>query len=449
MMTRITNRFRPALKGLNSPAERSRLPARVLLAIHRNDEMSEILVKLIQIIIFTGFGALYFFAPNQNTDTQSQVPLVLGIYLFFTVLALGIAWVRKMPAWGVYLSIVIDVVLLTYLIWSFHIQYGQPASFSLKAPAMLNYFILIGVRALRFDARYVLAAGIMAIICWTTLVMYVVFNDPSDPMITRDYITYLTSNSVLIGAEINKIFSLAIFTVILALAVRRAHAFLVTAISEGKAAEELARFMPDDVAEQIRGSDEIIEAGQGIRRDMAILNVDIRGFTTMVQDMEPGEAVALLSDYQHQVVPIVHQHGGLVDKYMGDGIMITFGASEPDPKYCANALRCAQEILQQHRVWQGPAADLDINLAIASGPAIYGAIGDGDRLEYTVIGPAVNRSAKLEKYNKKLATKALCDQKTYKAALKQGYSPTAKPRIVSVDLSDGLDPLEIVVLEEK
>ena len=449
MTTSLFSVFGNTLRSLKSPAERARLPERVLLAIQRNDEMSEILVKLIQIAIFAGFGILFFIAPDQNTDTQSQVPLVLSIYLILTVIALGVAMARKMPAWGVYVSIFIDVALLTYLIWSFHVQYGQPASFSLKAPAMMNYFILIGVRALRFDARYVLAAGALSILFWSVLVTYVVFNDPTDPMITRNYITYLTSNSVLVGAEINKIFSLGIFTLILALAVRRAHAFLVTSITEGSAANDLARFLPTDVAEQIRDADQVIEAGKGVRREVAILNVDIRGFTTMVQNMEPQEAVAILSSYQQHVVPIVHQFGGIVDKYMGDGIMITFGASSPDPHYCANALRCARQILVDQKKWSGPAASLNINSAVSSGPAIYGAVGNKDRLEYTVIGPTVNESAKLEKYNKTLNTKSICDERTYKLAIQQGFEGPPKPQRTEVlKLSDGSAPVTVVVLED-
>ena len=136
MTTSLFSVFGNTLRSLKSPAERARLPERVLLAIQRNDEMSEILVKLIQIAIFAGFGILFFIAPDQNTDTQSQVPLVLSIYLILTVIALGVAMARKMPAWGVYVSIFIDVALLTYLIWSFHVQYGQPASFSLKKVAL-------------------------------------------------------------------------------------------------------------------------------------------------------------------------------------------------------------------------------------------------------------------------------------------------------------------------
>ena len=438
--------IREAYKSIWTKERKRSLPPRALAMIERNDDMSEVLVKLIQLIVTLGIGLLYFLAPVPNPDTVSMVPMVLAFYLLFTLVALGFAVARALPNWLIYLSIVFDVALLTYLIWSFHIQYDQPASFSLKSPSFMVYFVLIGLRALRFDARYVVMAGVASIISWSLLVAYVVFNDPADPMITRDYITYLTSNTVLIGAEVDKLVVMALFTVILAIAVKRAHTFLVTSIAEGNAANDLARFMPNSVAEQIRDSDHEIKAGEGSRRSAAILNVDIRGFTELVREMEPMQAMAILSDYQHQVVPIVHRHNGVVDKFMGDGILVTFGASEPDPAYCANALRCALEIVAQRDNWQGAAKDLRLNVAVASGDVIYGPVGDGDRLEYTVIGPAVNASAKLEKHNKALGTTALCYHGTYLEALDQGFEALPVVRHEDVRVEGFQAEADIVVL---
>ena len=317
---------------------RLNLPKRVYAAIRENDNSSEVLVKLIQLIVFSLWGVAYVAAPAPNPDTTSAVPLVILLYLTLTLIGLFIALGKNPSNRLIYPSIVLDMVLLTYLIWSFHIQYDQEASFSLKAVEFYNYFILVGLRSLRFQSRYVIAAGLSAILCWSALLIYVVYTDPADPMITKSYITYLTSNTVLIGAEISKMIALLMFTIILAVAVRRGQSFLINSIAEEKAATDLSRFMADSVASQIRGAEVEFQAGQGERRDVAILNIDIRGFTQLVADMDSGDAMKLLSDYQHQIVPIVHRHGGVVDKYMGDGIMTTFGTSAADEVPCANAL---------------------------------------------------------------------------------------------------------------
>ncbi|NKB53493.1 MAG: adenylate/guanylate cyclase domain-containing protein [Rhizobiaceae bacterium] len=445
-MKRMLDRLWEAVCAIWPRAQHSGLPVHVSSAITRNDDISEVLVKLIQFGVFALWGVAYLAAPQPNPETISRVPLVISVYLGFTLVMMLIALTRKTPVWLIYLSILVDMVLLTYLIWSFHIQYGQEASFSLKVVEVMNFFVLICLRALRFEARYVLAAGLTAITCWSALVFYVVSINPSDPMITKDYITYITSNSVLIGAEVSKMISMLMFTAILAIAVRRGHHFLISSVAESSAAQNLSRFMSTSVAEQIRDSDHTIQAGEGERRDVAILNVDIRGFTELVAQMDPDEAMGLLSDYQQQIVPIVHRHGGTIDKFMGDGIMITFGATSADPLHCANALRCIDEILATHRKWTGPAASLTINMAVTAGPVIFGVVGHGDRLEVTVIGAAVNFSANLEKHNKVLGTTALSGEHCFRAAIKQGYENTTNRRMIESEFAEGGGKINVVVL---
>lgn len=445
-MATILNGLREALGSIWPNAKFTVLPDRITQAIARNDDISEVLVKLIQFGVFALWGVAYLAAPQPNPETISRVPLVISIYLIFTIIMLAIALSRRTPVWLIYLSIIVDMALLTFLIWSFHIQYGQPASFSLKVVEVMNFFVLIGLRALRFEARYVIAAGAAAIAGWIMMVLYVVGTDPADPMITRDYITYLTSNTVLIGAEVSKIISMLMFTAILAIAVRRAHSFLVTSIAEGSAADDLSRFMADSVAQQIRGADHRIEAGEGVRRDAAIVNIDIRGFTTLVSELTPDEAMRLLADYQHQIVPIVHRHNGSVDKFMGDGVMATFGTSMSGDTFCADALRCIDDILASQKTWQGPSSALTINMAVTAGPVIFGAVGDGDRLEVTVIGPSVNLSAKLEKHNKVLKTTALCSEPCFHQAVEQGYQNSAPRTTLNTKVGDIPTPMNVVVL---
>ena len=83
----------------------------------------------------------------------------------------------------------------------------QPPSFYLRVPTLLYIFIFIALRALRPEARFVVLAGIVAALGWSLLALYAVSGPEGMEMITRDYVLYMTSNSVLIGAEIDKIVS--------------------------------------------------------------------------------------------------------------------------------------------------------------------------------------------------------------------------------------------------
>jgi len=264
--------------------------------------------------------------------------------------------------------------------------------------------------------------------------------------IAMDYVTYLTSNTVLIGAEISKIMSILIFTIVLAVVVRRAQFFLISSVTEEAAARDLSRFMATPAALQIRSANRQIEAGEGVRRDAAIVNVDIRGFSQMVMNMDGDDAMKLLSDYQHQIVPIVHRHNGVIDKFMGDGIMVTFGVLENDANYCANALKFMDDVLREQPKWQGPARNLNINMAAAEGPVVFGAVGDGDRLELTVIGASVNRSAKMEKHNKVLGTKALAGENVVNKAVAQSYDLTSDVKIISTTIGDDTVPSNIMII---
>jgi len=111
------------------------------------------------------------------------------------------------------------------------------------------------------------------------------------------------------------------------------------------------------------------------------------------------------------VVPVVRAHGGNIDKFMGDGILASFGAVRASRTYAADVLRCIAAIQSAARAWaDGRAARglpaLDIGIGVAHGPLVFGVIGVENRLEYTVIGETVNLAAKLEQHNKAEAASA-------------------------------------------
>ena len=232
---------------------------------------------------------------------------------------------------------------------------------------------------------------------------------------------------------------------------RRARRALVQAVTEQTAAHDLSRFFDSSVADTIRSAEEEAAVGKGVMRQASILNVDIRGFTTMAQTISPGEVIEMLADYQARMVPLIQSAGGTIDKFLGDGIMATFGAAAPLDDHPARGLRALDAILaeaerwSQERIAQGR-QPLEVNASVVSGPVVFGAVGDENRLEYTVIGAAVNFSAKLEKCNKSLGTKGLTTKETYDAAVRRGYKRRTKPRTLEarVDGTEGLHHLVVM-----
>jgi len=430
------------------------LPERVRDAIRNQQDASEILIGWVQLGVVLLFGSLYLLAPKTfNPETEfAPVPWVLSLYLGFTLIRLAVSLRRRTPQWLLYASVVVDMALLFILIWSFHQQYMQPPSFYLKAPTLLYVFIFIALRALRFEARFVVLAGVVAALGWSVLALYALSGPDGMKMITRDYVLYMTSNKVLIGAEIDKIVSILTVTVILAVAIARARRLLVRAVAEGAAAHDLKRFFAPEIARQITASEQEVSAGEGQLRDAAILFTDVRGFTAFAKSVAPGVLMSALADYQAQIVPIIQRHGGSIDKFMGDGIMATFGAAAATSTYAADALSAIDDIMAAAKAWNDArvaAGDqaLRIGAACAAGPIIFGAVGDSTRLEYTVIGDAVNLAAKLEKHTKAEKVRALTDAETFETALTQGYRPDGERERRPACRVDGTEaPMDLVVL---
>ncbi|MEM8552896.1 MAG: hypothetical protein AAGF45_11000, partial [Pseudomonadota bacterium] len=135
-------------------SDTERMPRRVSSIVTGEEERSERLIGWVQLSIVCTFAALYFLAPRPVDAMDAffePVPIVLQVYLAFTIGRLIAAYRGFLPGWLLVASMVADVVLLYALIWSFHIAYDQPAAFYLKAPTFAYIFVFITVRALRFD----------------------------------------------------------------------------------------------------------------------------------------------------------------------------------------------------------------------------------------------------------------------------------------------------------
>ena len=366
-------------------------------------------------IVVSIFGLLYAVAPKTFAQDADFVPVpwVLSLYLAFSLIRLALALKRSLPDWMLYLSSVVDIALLLGLIWSFHLQYEQPPSFYLKSPTLLYLFIFISIRALHFDPRFVISTGLSAAVGWFLMVVYVVFSDPANNMITRDYVEYMTSNSVLIGAEFDKIVSILMVTGVLALALHRARNLLMESVVEGHAARDLSRFVPSEVAQKITQSEEGAITGKGEVSDCTILFTDIEGFTTISETLSPEQLIDALNRYFSLIAEPIARYGGVISQFQGDAVLATFNVPRADPDHAANAVRAALAIQQVlDGVEFGDGIAFNTRVGINTGSVVGGLVGSGDRVGYTVHGDNVNLTARLEQLNKDYGTRIIVAQST-------------------------------------
>jgi len=168
------------------------------------------------------------------------------------------------------------------------------------------------------------------------------------------------------------------------------------------------------------------------RREMAFVFADLRGFTAWSEAEPPERVFALLNRYFALVTPVIHELGGTVDNFRGDGIMILFGAPEPHASPCASAFEAARQIVLKARALfeseAGPGGrGLDLAVGVAFGEAVYGDLGSTDRRDFTAIGDAVNVAARLQDLSKSLGCPVLMTMQVHER-LGPAADPDDQPR---------------------
>lgn len=163
-----------------------------------------------------------------------------------------------------------------------------------------------------------------------------------------------------------------------------------------------------------------LPALKGERRRVTVLFADIRSFTAIAESMTPEEVVEMLSEFFDRMVEVLMRHKGTIDKFLGDGIMVIFGAPLDDPYQEQHAVLAAIEMQKELRnlcdEWQTNGRQpIKMGIGINSGAAIVGNIGSQDHMEYTAIGDTVNLAARLESATKELGLDIAVSEQTYEA----------------------------------
>ncbi len=159
---------------------------------------------------------------------------------------------------------------------------------------------------------------------------------------------------------------------------------------------------------------------KGERRRVTVLFADIRGFTAISEGMRPEEVVEVLSEIFDRMVDVVLRNHGTIDKFLGDGMMVIFGAPLDDPYQEEHAITAAIEmqrelqVLADKRTAEGK-RPVRMGIGINSGTAVVGNIGSKERMEYTAIGDAVNLAARLESATRDLGVEIIVSEQTYDA----------------------------------
>ena len=153
---------------------------------------------------------------------------------------------------------------------------------------------------------------------------------------------------------------------------------------------------------------ETVELG-GQKKELTILFSDVRNFTTLTESADPTELIALLNEYLAAMTEIIFKYDGIVDKFIGDGILAYWGAFTPGRNHALLAAQASLEMLERlaglNRRWEGEGRKtIAIGIGLNTGEVIFGNVGSGKKIEFTVIGDPVNLASRLEGLNKEFKT---------------------------------------------
>jgi class 3 adenylate cyclase len=178
--------------------------------------------------------------------------------------------------------------------------------------------------------------------------------------------------------------------------------------------DTFGRFVSREVAEAVLNG---LIPLDGDRREISILFQDIRDFTGMAERMDPQVLIGLLNQFFTEMVAAVEAEGGVLKQFLGDGVMAIFGAPVPAVDHAARAVRAAMGMVSRletlnRRLAVKAMPHLRIGVGVHSGEVVAGQIGPDTRMEYTVVGDAVNLASRLEGLTKEMSTTILVSQDT-------------------------------------
>jgi len=215
-------------------------------------------------------------------------------------------------------------------------------------------------------------------------------------------------------------------------------------MAAGLALQEKYRSVLNAVADRTVAEQLITQSGTlgGETRDVTMLFCDIRGFTALTENMPPAEVIELLNEHMTALTDVAYDHGGIVDKFVGDLIMVLFGAPLSTGEDAARAVQCALRMLQVRRELNQTAKhSMEVGIGIATGSVVAGCMGSDQRLSYTVLGHRVNLASRLCSVAQ--AGQIVLDAETY-AEVKTLVQAEPMPPVQLKGISGPVQPWRVV-----
>lgn len=392
---------------------------RLSASFHETERTGLMLASVVRAVVVVVLIAVFAATGSYVGDGHAflmTMPLglaVIGLAQFETARAFPLL------AWPKYVFIALDCAYLAFVLIARHwfAQDLPPVTVAVKEGALLFFVALLVQGAFSYSPRFIVWTGICISLGWAAVVMAAVsepgvfftlggergemwrrYGDPAYVPLIKilyDYVVVVLS------------------TAGLAVAVWRSRQLVMAAAISEKARANLARHFSPKVVDELSARENPF--GKVRRQPAAVLFADIRGFTTRCETMAPEEAMAFLRDFHARMEAVIFEHGGTLDKILGDGLLAVFGVPDLGKGDAGDALACAYGMTRAVETWNAERegrgeADVQMGIGLHYGHVMLGDVGSERLMNFTVVGDTVNVASRLQSLSKELGTKLVASE---------------------------------------
>ncbi len=330
-----------------------------------------------------------------------------------------------------YLTVLVDVSLMAGAMfgWTYFGSPYLPAQMSLRDGLSVYFYILIAVTGFSYMPSLTLWAGACAAVAWMAGGIYLA-NLPDSLVVVDDLLpdvsAYLAVRLDPFYVDLYRVGQDAVILMLVAaiasVAVARGRRLIIRQAAAAPDRAALARYFAPGTVARLTGGQQMLHEYGASR--VAVLFADVVGFTRMTEGAAPTTVIGLLRGLHGRLETAVFEHEGTLDKFLGDGVMATFGTPEPGPQDAVNALAAGRAMLRAIDAWNDERtaageAPIRLSVGIHLGEAVLGNIGSDRRLEYAVLGDVVNVASRLETLTRELGCRLVISEELAAAARAQ------------------------------
>jgi adenylate cyclase len=401
--------------------ENAGIRGRVDALIEGEERSAEISAGLVRIFAGFALGAVVmvtthaFPLPVWATAARYwAATLVIGGFILSGLLALGVARSRFYRREMAFAFVAFDAALIGVFLHHSFDDSGLTGEFVAIFPAVWLLPLLLTVAVLRFRP----GVQLFALASFAFVIVSIVLADGSTDLGSQQATARQIARYFAPHANLMRLALLMLAGVLLIMAASRGRRLLVRALDEAERRAALTRFLPAEIASLVTDA----TAGglrSGRRQRAGILFVDIRDSTARAENLDPERLSMFVSAFRRRVTRAAEQHGGVIDKFVGDGALIVFGLPVPLHDDAKRALACAKTLLRHIDRWNKKRQfdpPVRVGIGVHVGEVFFGVVGDEKRMELTVLGDVVNVAARLEQATKTFTTPLLASAAAVEAA---------------------------------